>query len=111
MRCLVCNRDLKDCICTNKPMNKKGSILMYGIMLSITIIILALALAPAVSQFTNGAMNASSENAIGLDCKNESISNFDKATCVATDLSLVWFVGSLILIGGGLWVAKIIFDG
>ena len=111
MKCLLCNRDLKDCICTNRTMNKRGSILIYGIMLSLVVIILAFALAPAVSESTNGAMNVSSGDKIGMDCSNASISNFDKAACVATDLSLVWFVGGLILIGGAVVTAKIIFDG
>ena len=103
------NRPLKEQKLYNN-MDKNGSILIYGIMLSITVIILALALAPAVSEFTNGARNASTTDTIGLDCSNTSISNYDKAACTATDLTLVWFIGSLILIGGGIITAKIIFD-
>jgi hypothetical protein len=85
-------------------MNKKGSIIIYGLMLGMTVIILALALAPAVQDFTNTTMSA--EN---LDCDNESISNFDKGSCVAVDLGLFYFIGALILIGGSLVGAKIIF--
>lgn len=91
-------------------MNKRGQVLFYGFMLALVIIILALALAPSVAQFTNSARNASTNDTIGLDCSNESISNFDKATCVTTDLTLFYFIGSLIIIGGIIFGAKIIFS-
>lgn len=107
--------------------NKAQTTTIYGMMLGITIIILALALAPAVGSFTNGAMNATwSENHTyedsngniaygdithnGLDCNNESISNFDKATCVATDMSMFYFLGVIIFIGGAFFTIKLIFD-
>ena len=91
-------------------MNKRGSVLIYGLMLGLVVIILALALAPAVSESTNGARDAPSGDTYGLDCNNESISDFDKAACTTTDLSLFWFVGGLVLIGGGIIASKIIFD-
>lgn len=90
-------------------MNEKGSITIYGIMLALVIIILALALAPAVSYFTGDAMNATSGDDYGLDCNNATISNFNKATCTATDLTLFYFIGGLILIGGAILGARIIF--
>jgi len=83
-------------------MNKKGSIIMYGMMLGMVVIILALALAPATKSFTDAAMTS-------MDCSNESISNFYKASCVAVDLGFFQFIGYLILIGGTLVTAKIIF--
>jgi hypothetical protein len=46
---------------------------------------------------------------IGLDCSNGSISNFDRATCLATDLTLFQFVGGLIFMAGALVTARIIF--
>jgi len=90
--------------------NKKGSVLIYGLMLSLTIIILALALAPSVSQFTNDARNASSENIIGMNCNNATISDFTKAACVATDINLFYFVGGLLFIGGAIFTARLIFQ-
>ena len=90
-------------------MNSRGNITyFYGIMLGVTIIILALDLAPAVANSTNSARNASSGDTIGLDCSNDSISNFDKATCIATDINLFYFIASLFFVGGAVITAKII---
>lgn len=85
-------------------MNKKGSVLIYGLMLGLVVIITALALAPSVQDSTDEARNSTN-----LDCSNDSISNFDKAACIATDLSLFYFIGALILIGGTIVGAKLIF--
>jgi hypothetical protein len=90
-------------------MNKQGGVMVYGIMLAITIIVLALALAPAGRQFTDIAMNETVGDTIGLDCDNSNISNFNKATCIATDFSFFYFFTVLILIGGAVAVARIIF--
>jgi hypothetical protein len=86
-------------------MDNKGSVIIYGIMLGLTIIILALALAPSVQEFTEEARNSTS----GMDCSNSSISNFDKATCVVTDLNLFYFIGGLIFIAGSVIIAKVVF--
>lgn len=93
-------------------MNKKAqTVLIYGIMLSLTIIILAIALAPAVNQSTSGAMNSSTDTTLGLDCSNDSISTFDKATCVTVDLTTnFYFIVGLILVGGSILVSKIVFS-
>jgi len=85
-------------------MRKKGSVLMYGMMLGLVILILALALAPSVTQFTTTARTS-------LDCTNESISTFDRATCYATDLSPFYFIGGLIFIAGAIVTSKILFGG
>jgi len=45
----------------------------------------------------------------GLDCDNSSISNFDKATCIATDLMLFYFIGFLIFLAGAVITAKFVF--
>jgi len=79
-------------------MNKQGQVWGYAIMLSITLLVLAMALAPAGAKFVNDAMNASTADFIGLDCSNESVSNFVKGTCVITDFSQAYFFGGLILI-------------
>jgi hypothetical protein len=79
-------------------------------MVGLVVIILALALAPAISESIGTARNASSGDTIGLDCDNVSISNYDKATCVASDLTLFYFVAALIFIGGAIVVARVVFD-
>ena len=91
-------------------MNGKGQVQIYALMLGLVVIILGLALAPAVKQSTDSARNATDGDTIGMDCSNESISNFDKATCMATDLSLFYWVGGIIMIGGIIVGAKLIFD-
>jgi len=90
-------------------MNKKGSILIYGLMLGLTVLFLALALAPAVSNSVVSAMNQTVGDTVGLSCDNSTISNFDKAACVATDLTLLYFIGGLIFIAGAVVTAKFIF--
>lgn len=90
-------------------MNSKGQLWAYSFMLGLVIIVLALALAPAGNQFIESAMNQSVDDAIGLDCGNSSISSFDKGACVVTDFSLAYFFGGLILIGGAVILAKIVF--
>ncbi len=83
-------------------MNKQGSVMIYGLMLALVLLILGLALAPAVKDFTTDART-------NMDCDNESISNFDKAGCIATDMTLPYFIGTVIFIGGAIITAKIIF--
>lgn len=80
-------------------MNNKGQAIFVYFCLGIVIIILALAFAPILKQFVTDAMNPSTENSIGLDCNNASISDFDKANCVAVDLSQFTFIMTLISIG------------
>ena len=73
-------------------MNRKGSVIIFGIMLSVVIIILALSLASVGKEFINDAMNETVGDSIGMDCGNESISSFTKAACVVTDFSLFYFL-------------------
>lgn len=90
-------------------MNQKGQIWGYSLMLGLVIIVLALALAPAGRDFVSSAMNQTVGDTLGLDCTNESISNFDKGACVVTDFSQAYFFGGLILIGGAIVVSRIVF--
>ena len=90
-------------------MNKNGGMFFYLFMLGLTIAILALALAPAVQDFTSDAMNPSSANMLGMDCDNASISNFDKAACLVTDLNLFYFIGGLLFIAGAVVVSRVVF--
>lgn len=89
--------------------NKKASVVIFALMLGMVIIILALALAPALQDSIGSAMNSSSGDTHGLDCDNESISSFDKGACLATDLTLFYFIGALIFIGGLVITSKITF--
>ena len=89
--------------------NKKASVMIYSVMLGVVVIILALALAPAGKQVIGDAMNTSTSDAIGMDCGNSSISNFDKAACVVTDFSLFYFFGGLIFVAGTIIVGRIVF--
>lgn len=90
-------------------MNKRGQVIFYGFMMGIVVIILALALAYPLRQSVDIAMNSSSDTNIGMDCSNESISDFDKISCYAVDLSPFYLVGSIIMIGGVFFLGRIIF--
>lgn len=90
-------------------MNNQGGVAIYGLMIGLTIIILALALAPIGKEFVDSAMNETVEDTIGLDCSNSSISNFDKGSCVIVDFGLFYFFAGLILIGGAIIVSRIVF--
>jgi uncharacterized protein (UPF0333 family) len=114
-------------------MNNKGQVGVwaYALMLGLVIIIIALAMAPAGKKFIDDAMNATQvENVsyevwnetsmsaytvvgekeiIGLNCSSATLGMFDKGTCVIVDFGLVYFFGGLILIGGGIILARILF--
>lgn len=90
--------------------NKKGQVWGYTIMLGLVLVVLALALAPAGQSFVNDAMNSSTSDFIGLDCDNQSISNFNKGACVITDFSLPYFFGGLILISLAVIGARLSFS-
>jgi len=91
--------------------NYRGQSWAYGMMLGLTIIILALALSPIGKEFVDNTMNSTTGDVLGLDCSNESISSFTKGTCVITDFSIAYFFGGLIFIGGAVVVAKLTFGG
>lgn len=77
-------------------MNNKGQYAIYTLMIGIVVLILALAFAPALKSFVDTARLPSTNESIGLDCTNNSISDFDKATCVTTDLYLPYFILGLV---------------
>jgi len=93
--------------------NRKGSVLFYSLMLGLTIIVLALGLAPAVKQQIDSVRaNQTIEGTAGLDCDevNGTISNYNKAACIIIDLTIFQFIGGLIFIAGAVVTAKIIFS-
>lgn len=86
-------------------LNKKGSVTIYGLMLAMVIVILALALAYPVREAVDDARGTD-----GINCANPTISNFDKAACVSSDISIFWFIGGLIFLAGAIMVAKLVFS-
>ena len=90
--------------------NKKGQVIFYGLMVGLVVLLLALALAPAVSESTTRAMNETVGDAVGLNCTTTD-SNFLKAACVATDITLFYFIGFLIFLSGAIVTAKWYFGG
>ena len=92
-------------------MNKNGQVIFFTLMIGLTVLILALALAFPVKQASDNATNYSN-NASGtqqtLDCNNDSISDFDKASCIVTDLSIFYYIGGLIFLVGSILVAKVL---
>ena len=90
-------------------MDNKGQIGIFALMLGLTIIILGLALAPAVAESVGNAGNATIGDTLGMDCNNSTISNFTKAACITSDLSIFYFVGGIILLAGGIIVARLVF--
>lgn len=99
-------------------LNNNGQVFFYSLMLGILVLVLALALSGPVKETVDSVRNQStsilytnqSTSNPGLDCTNSSISNFDKATCVISDLSLFHFIGGLIMIAGAIMTAKLIFN-
>jgi hypothetical protein len=80
-------------------MNNGGQALFIGLMLGTVIIILAFALAPVLKESNDIAMNSTDSDSLGLDCSNQSISDFNKAGCVATDMTTPLFIATLIGLG------------
>ena len=91
--------------------NKKGQwAWAYGMMLGLVVILLAIYLAPVGQTFINDAMNESTADFVGMNCSGTT-SNFVKGACVVTDFSSFYFFTGLLLLGGAVVGAKIIFGG
>jgi len=91
-------------------MNKRGQVWAYSLMLSITVIVIVLALAPAGKSVIDDALGNSTANFIGLNC-DTTTSTFTKGACTITDFSLAYVFGGLLLIGVGIILARIQFGG
>lgn len=90
-------------------MNKFAQVRIYALMVGIVIMLLGIYFAKPITDLTTGAMQNTTETALGLNCTDGSIDNYRKATCIATDLIAPYFVGLLIFLGGGILVAKFAF--
>lgn len=89
-------------------MNNRGQVAIFTLMLFIVIVILALAFSPVIKQITEEARSPTSDTALGLDCSNTSISDFQNAGCVSVDLLNPYFFWGLLGIAGIIIGAKII---
>lgn len=86
-------------------MNKRGQTFFLGFMIGITIIVLALALAPGLQTQIEETRNTDNLNCADV---NSTLSTFDKTTCVITDINLFYFIGGLIVIAGSVITARLI---
>jgi len=90
-------------------MNSKGQVIFLGLMIGVVVILLALALAPAVRESVDSVRNETTiEGFQGLNCTNPAITNFDRATCISADLTIFHFVAGLIFIGGAIITARVL---
>jgi hypothetical protein len=76
-------------------MNNKGQAVFVALMIGIVVIVLVLAFAFPVKEATTNAR-------ADMNCSDTTISNFDKAGCLASDLTLFY------IIAGGLAIAGIV---
>ena len=97
-------------------MNKKGIATLFKIMLGVVIIILAMALAGPLRFFTETSRNVTTGDQVGLDCYvangsvNSTLNPFQNANCIATDLTLPFYVWAVLGIGGAVLIAKLILQ-
>jgi uncharacterized protein (UPF0333 family) len=82
--------------------NKRGQVVFVTLMIAMVVIVLALAFAFPVKEATTNARSS-------MDCGNTSISNFNKAGCLASDLTLFYVIGGMIFIAGVVMTARIVF--
>ena len=89
-------------------MQKQGSVTIYGIMISVAIIVLVLALSGPIKDFTDTARNETSGDTIGMNCSTtEDI--FVKAGCLASDITIFYWIGGVLFLIGTIISARIIF--
>jgi hypothetical protein len=92
-------------------MNKRGQLIFYGMMMGIAIIVMALALAPTIKTFSDGARNETDViGGQGLNCTSSLINDYDKGACILVDLINPYFIGALICIAVIIITAKFIFQ-
>jgi len=91
-------------------MNNNGQVIFFTLMIGITVLVLAMALAFPVKEAVDDTTNYSgtSTSPQTLDCNNGSISKFDKGACLVADTSMFYFIGGLIFLVGSILAAKIL---
>lgn len=90
-------------------MNKKGQVVLYTLMLAVVLILLALALAPALTSIGGTIRADTTDTQIGLNCSNPNLDDYYKGTCMIHDLTTPFFIGAIIGIAGIVIGAKIIW--
>ena len=91
-------------------MNHRGQItILYTLMMAVVVILFVIGIAPTLKIFTEEARAPSSDTAVGLDCGNSSISDYDKATCTAIDINFPFVILALLAMAGIIIGAKVIF--
>ena len=90
---------------------KAQTTVFFTLMLSISVLVLALALAPIIKSFVDDARAPTSDTQVGLDCSNLSISDWDKATCTLQDLQTPYFFLGIIALAGVIVSAKLLMGG
>ena len=81
-------------------MNKKGGV-FFGFIFAFFILLLGFWMIPFVKDMAT-------DSRTDLDCTNSSISNGEKVTCLGVDGVIPAFIISLVLIGGGAVVLKLV---
>ena len=76
-------------------MNTKGLVPIFALMLGVLLFILGMAIAPALKDTTNEAMQSSF-----LDCSNSSITDQNKAVCASIDTMQPVFIGVIFGLAG-----------
>lgn len=92
-------------------LNNRGQIVFYTLMLSVAIIVITLAMVVVVKSFVEEARSPTDTDSIGLDCNNSTISDFQQAQCVLTDLATPYFFFGMIAIAGMVIGAKLLLEG
>jgi hypothetical protein len=90
--------------------NCRAQVMIYSLMVGLCIIILALALAKPVTDFSTTARNNTTATDLGLNCTDGSIDNYYRGACIVTDLYSPYFIGVLLFIGGAVIISRVIFD-
>lgn len=83
--------------------------IFYGLMLSIVVIILAMALTVPLKQHVEVIMANDTGTTQGLQCSNASISSYQQAQCFLTDVTMPYFFFGLLAIAGAVVGAKVVF--
>ncbi len=86
-------------------MNRKGQVFFFTLMLAIVVLVLMFGLLPGIQESVSSARNQTT----GMDCDNSSISDFDQATCIITDLTLPYWIMIMLGIVGAMIGAKVVF--
>ena len=86
----------------------KGQLVFYTFMVSVIVLVLALAFMGPVQTFTTTAM-ANDTGSGGLNCTTAGMDIYYQSTCIVTDLTLPLFIGALLTFAGIIIGARVMF--